>query len=663
VSDTPSPQPSVCPLCAVGCRLVSGDEGRARGSAGPANPNGRLCRKGVGAYRVGDNGSDRLTEPLVRQDGGLQAVSWETAYERVVDGVEDIKTTHGPNALAFLGAPHCTNEENYLLQKLARSLGTNNVDNRARLCHVSSTRALSERVGWPATTGSLDALTDADVILVAGANPAERQPIAFNSFVRPAVLDGATLVHVDPVGNRTTRLADYHVAPRPGMDALVFDLLSSAVLEASDGVDRAFITDRTRGYDSFAASIAGLDRERAVATAGVDDTTIRQVVDRIAESDRVAAFVGTGIESDEDEPNAAEALLDLLLLTGNLGRRGTGLYVLRGLVNEQGSTDAGCVPDRLPGHQPVTDSDARAAVASEWGVEPPAVPGKNASELLAAFGDEIRGAVIVGENPAISKRDPEWIRRRLDALDLLVVLDIVPSKTTSHADVVFPVAAGVEKTGTFTNLERRIQQSRPTRAPPETAQSDFDVLRELGSRLVADRELFDYAGVGDVFDELARVAPTHAGLSFDDIGPEGFQWPTDTDGVLYGDSFDTPDGLAVFRTAQCATETTDPIVDSKDAGRLQLVAGGRASEFDVDHSTSDLQLQMHPADARDRGIESDDPIVVSNGQVTIETKVEITGRIRQGTVYLPAAIADPFLRCEASTVTIRPASEPTDGPN
>ncbi|MEA1931172.1 MAG: molybdopterin-dependent oxidoreductase [Euryarchaeota archaeon] len=633
--------------------------------AGPANPNGRLCRKGVGAYRVGDGDADRLTEPLVRRGGDLEAVSWETAYERVVDGVEDIKATHGPNALAFLGAPHCTNEENYLLQKLARSLGTNNVDNRARLCHVSSTRALSERVGWPATTNSLSDLDASDVILVAGANPAERQPIAFNSFVRPAVLDGATLVHVDPVGNRTTRLADYHLAPRPGMDGLVFDLLSAAVLEEymeSDrgDVDRVFISERTRGYDSFAASIAELDRESVVSTADVDDTTIGQVVECIATADRVSALVGTGIEGDEDEPNAAEALLNLLLLTGNLGRRGTGLYVLRGLVNEQGATDAGCVPDCLPGHQPVTDSAARSRIAAEWGIDPPAVPGKNASELLASFGGDIRGAVVVGENPAVSKRDPEWIRRRLDALDLLVVCDIAPSETTSHADIVLPVAAGVEKTGTFTNLDRRIQRSRPTSPPPDGARSDLAVLQEVGSRLFADRALFDYAGVGEVFDELTRVAPTHNGLSFDELGPAGCQWPADADGVLYSDSFETPDGLAAFGTAQNIVETRDATVGSNTAGRLQLVAGGRASEFELDHAHSGRPLRMHPADARDRGIETTDNIAVSDGQVTVGTEVEITDRIRQGTVYLPAVVADPFLRSGGSTVTVRPASEPTD---
>ncbi|WP_253736663.1 molybdopterin oxidoreductase family protein [Halohasta salina] len=648
------PTPSVCPLCAVGCRLVPGEEGRARGAAGPANPNGRLCRKGVDAYQLG--GDDRLTEPQVRRDSDLTVVAWETAYERIVEGIQDVIETHGPNALAFLGAPHCSNEESYLLQKLARTLGTNNVDNRARLCHSSSARALSEQVGWPATTGSLDALNDADVLVVAGANPAERQPIAFNSFVRPAVTHGTTLVHVAPVGNRTTRLADHHVAPRPGTDALVFDLLSAALIEDGN-VDHEFIRERTRGYDAFAASLAGMDRDRVMARAGVDPETIRQLVGRLTGADRVAALVGTGIEGDVDDPNAAEALIDLLLLTGNVGHRGTGLYVLRGLVNEQGATDAGCVPDRLPGHQPVTDGTARTRVAEVWGIEPPAAPGMNASELLAAFGEEIRGAVIVGENPAISKRDSAWIRRRLAALDLLVVLDISPSETTRHADVVLPVAAGVETEGTFTNLERRIQLSRPTREPPETVRADFDVLREVGCRLFTDRDWFDYTDVGEVFDELTRVAPTHEGITYDDIGPEGRQWPGETDSTLYTESFDTPDGRAAFGRAQYDTETGDSTVDPETEGQLRLVTGGRASEWPADRTASDHPLRMHPADASDRRVASTDEVVVSNGSVAIETTVEITDRIRQGTVSLPAGVADPLLRCEASTVRIRPPSE------
>ncbi|MFB6173564.1 MAG: molybdopterin oxidoreductase family protein, partial [Halobacteriales archaeon] len=271
--------PTVCPLCSVGCRLERGPEdARAAGVAGPANPEGRLCRKGVGAFQPR---AERLARPQVRRDGDLEPVDWETALEAVVERFERAREAGGPGALGFLGAPRCTTEENYLLGKLARTLGTNDVDNRARLCHDGVTGELAERVGWPATTNGLEELREADVVLVAGADPAERQPVAFDSFVRPAVNGGATLVHLDPVGNRTTCLADVHLAPRPGTDAHLLDLLSAAVLEAG-GADRAFLDRRTAGFEAFADGLRALDRERARRVAGVGADAVSRVADLIA---------------------------------------------------------------------------------------------------------------------------------------------------------------------------------------------------------------------------------------------------------------------------------------------------------------------------------------------------------------------------------------------
>lgn len=646
--DTSAETGTVCPLCGVGCRLRTGsDETRARGVAAPANPNGRLCESGAGAFDVAD---ERLTEPIVRRGGDRHVVSWETAYDRVVEQFEAVVDAHGPDALAFLGAPHCTNEENYLLQKLARTLGTNNVDNRARHCHSTTARALSERVGYPATTNALEDLLEADVIIAAGANPAERQPIAFNSFVRPAVNDGATLVHVDPVGNRTTRLADVHLAPRPDTDAIVFDLLSTSVLERG-GVDDSFVSTRTRGFEEFAAALGEFDQERAATVAGVDSERVQRVGEAVASADRVAALVGTGVEGTEGRPNAPAALLNLLLLTGNIGRRGTGLYVLRGLVNEQGATDVGCVPDRLPGHQSVTDDGARARIAAEWGVEPPSTPGRSGSELLSSFGDDIRGALIVGENPAISKRDREWIRQRLDALDVLVVLDLAPSATTRHADVVLPVAAGVEKAGTVTNLERRVQRLRPGATPPGSSRSDAAILAGLGQRFFEGKGHFEYAGIDEVFDELTRVAPTLEGLSFAAVGDEGRQWPTDDDSVLYRDTFATADGLAAFGTTQ-------PIGESNRQGGLELVTGGRTSEFYGNPRPDHHLLRIHPVDANERSIESGDTVVVSTDTAAVETTADLDADTRRGTVYLHASVADPLLRDDGSSVTVSPTASP-----
>ena len=668
---------SVCPRCGVGCRLAPGDNARARGVVGPANPDASLCQSGIAAY---DSDRERLTQPIVRRGDDQRSVSWETAYDHAVDRLLAVRASHGPDALAFLGAPHCTNEENYLLQKLARLLGTNNVDNRARACHVSMTRALADRVGWAATTNPLSELLDSDVILVAGANPAERQPVAFNSFVRPAVNAGATLIHIDPVGNRTTRLASHHLAPRPGTDALVFDLLSATIIDKPGGVDTEFVEERTRGYEAFADSVGIFDWERAVAIADVDTAALETVADHVADADRVAALVGTGIEGDDGD--AANALLNLLLATGNLGRPGTGVYVLRGLVNEQGATDAGCVPDWLPGQQPVTDPAARARVADEWGIEPPAKPGKTASELLESFGREVRGAVVVGENPAVSKRDPDWLDSRLGSLDTLIVCDLVASRTTRHAEVVFPVAAGTEKTGTVTNIDRHVQRSEPTVEPPSGTQSDRRVLCELGERCFPDEFFFAYDDAAEVFAELTRVAPTHAGISFDDLDGAGRQWPF-SEQRLYADAFGTDDGRAVFTTVTTQVDRGSHSVDngshdvdsdshginhgsdSHDVDRednegLTLVVGGRASEIESDPSASDTRLRIHPDDAAAYGVSDADTVRVSNGEADRETEIEVTDRIRPGTVYLPASVADVFLRGESSTVTVGPSSIPND---
>jgi formate dehydrogenase major subunit len=652
VSDPPagSGRGTVCPLCGVGCRLAPSDDtdrSRARGVAGPANPNGRLCRKGIGAF---DRPADRITHPRVRRDDDWHRVSWATALDGVADRIRTTVAAHGPDALAFLGAPRCTNEANYLLSKLARLLGTNNVDNRARLCHATTARVLGERLGLPATTGSLEDLAASDVILVAGANPARRQPVAFDSFVRPAVADGTTLVHFDPVGNRTTRLADVHVPLRPGTDAAVFDLLSGAVLDRG-GVDREFVDRRTRGFDDFATGLAKLDRGATAAAAGVDPETVDRVADLIADADRVAGLVGTGVEASAGDASAPAALVHLLLSTGNVGRRGTGVYLLRGLVNEQGATDAGCVPDRLPGYQPVTDAGARSRVAAEWGVEPPPDPGGTASELLADFGDGVRCALVVGENPAVSKRDRDWIRQQLRALETLVVVDLAPSATTRHADVVLPATAGVETAGTVTNLERRVQRLRPTASPPAEARPEFDILAGLGGRLFPDGH-FDYPDVAAVFDELTRVAPTHADLSYAALDAGGRQWPADGDGTLYRERFETPDGRAAFGSVQ---QPPDPPA----ADGLDLVVGGRASEF-ADADPDDRALRIHPEDAGERGVGEDDTVAVSDDGGTVAATARLDDRVRRGTVYLPASVADPFQRRGSATVDIEAVSEPKE---
>ncbi len=629
---------TVCPFCAVGCRLAPGEEGRAVGREGPANPDGRLCAKGIQAFRAFEN-DDRLTEPLVRRDEDLTPVDWETALDRVARGFRSVLDTHGPDALAFLGAPHCTNEENYLLGKLARTLGTNNVDNRARACHAVAAGAMRERLGWPAMSNSLADLPEADLILVVGANPADQQPIAFDSYVRPAVDDGTTLVHIDPRANRTTRKASIHLAPHPGTDALVVSLLCAIVLD-SGLADREFIEQRTTRFGAFADSLKELDIKRDAERAGLDAERVEEVGRLVGEADRAAVVAGTGVETDHDGTTTPDALVNLLLLTGNLGRAGTGMNLFRGLNNEQGAVDAGCVPDALPGHESVTDSAARERLAQEWGIEPPAIPGLPEGEALEAFGQSVRGVLVVGENPAVSKHEEEWVTERLNALDTLAVADVVHTETTARADVVLPAAVATEKRGTATNMDRQVQRLQPTSDPPGAAWTDFAILRALGRRL-APRG-FGYTDPDEAFAELRRVAPSYADIDPDgESGPR--RWP-DGERVLYRDSFRTDDGRAPFVPVRSG--------DSEEKSGLYLVAGSRVGGFAA-AERADRRLHLNVADARERGIADGDPVVVESEGITVETEAAVGRDVRPGTAYLHADAADPLVRQGASRVEVR----------
>ncbi|MEE6209870.1 molybdopterin-dependent oxidoreductase [Salarchaeum sp. III] len=626
---------TVCPLCAVGCRLDVGDGDRAVGRTGPANPGGTLCEKGIRAPSVLDD-PDRLTTPLVREDGDLVEASWGRALDRAADGLRGVLDEYGADALAFLGAPHCTNEENYRLQKLARVLGTNNVDNRARACHEEAADALIERFGYPATTFAAEDLENTDLLLAVGANPAVQQPVFFDSFVRPAVNRGdATLVQVDPRENETTRLAAHHVAPRPGSDARFLQAVCARLVERGD-VDETFLDERTTGYEAYADAVSSVDPVRAAAETGVSADAVDAVADAVAEADRVAVLAATGVENDEGAtPNA---LLDLLALTGNVGRPGTGFGLLRGLNNEQGATDAGCRPDGLPGHAPLDDAGARERLADAWGVEPPREPGLTEKEALPAFGEDVRGALVVGENPGVSKRDEAEVAERLDALDTLVVLDVFESETTAHADVVLPAAVGLEKPGTVTSLDRLVQRLSPRADPPGDARTDHAILGGLGRRLAGDA----FAGdIADTARELAAVSDLHG-------GPDGERWPPADGGgtdTLYTESFATPDGRARFVEPSFEASTIP-----EDA--FALVVASRAGGFGME--AGDDRLRLNADDAAELGVEDGERVAVStvDGDASVEAVAHVTDGIRAGTVALHADAADPLVRAGATAVRV-----------
>ena len=652
---------SVCPFCGVGCRLSYAERtGGATGAPGPINTDGEICPKGAAAFDMVTH-EDRLTKPLLRTDDGLVTASWAAALDRIEAQVGEIVATHGPDAVGFFASSNCTNEENYTLQKLARILGTNNVDNCARLCHSSTVAAMQDRLGAGAMTNTLEDLGEADAFLVTGANPAEQHPVAFRSYLLPAIRDGATLIHVDPRENDTTQAADIHLPVRPGHDIPLLNAVAKVLIE-EELVDEAFLDRRTEGFEAFRASLADVDVGEQAALAGVDEEDLRAAARAYGEADRAAAFTGMGMSQHRCGTDNVHALLNLALLTGNVGRRGTGVNPLRGQNNVQGASDVGTLPGVLPGYRDVDDPAARAELAEEWGIEPPADPGLTEVEMTHAFGDQVRAAIVLGENPAATEPDGNSVADHFEELEFLVCIDLFETETTQYADVILPGSAWAEKGGTVTNTDRQVLRMRRMTDPPGEARRDLDIVASLGERL-ADRPF--PSDPATVFEELTRVSPIYAGMSYDGIddseaqgasgsrtqsGDGGQRWPypagadSGTD-VLHRRRFANGDRTAplvpVDHVPPAATPADDELVLTTGRIITHFNSGAltRRSETLTAMAGEDA-LRIHPDDAADRGIDDGEAVRVASDRGTVTAPADVTPAVRRGTVFLTFHFAE-----------------------
>ena len=637
---------SVCPFCGVGCTLSYTERtGGATGAPGPINTDGEICPKGAAAFDMVTH-EDRLTRPLLRTDDGLVPAPWGEALDRIEAEIGEIVAEHGPDAVGFFASSNCTNEENYTLQKLARILGTNNVDNCARLCHSSTVAAMQDRLGAGAMTNTLEDLEEAEAFLVTGANPAEQHPVAFRSYLLPAIRDGTTLIHVDPRENDTTEAADIHLPVRPGHDIPLLNAMAKVLLEEGL-VDEAFLDRRTEGFEAFRASLADVDVAEQAALAGVDEDDLRAAARAYGGADRAAAFTGMGMSQHRCGTDNVHALLNLALLTGNVGRRGTGVNPLRGQNNVQGASDVGTLPSVLPGYRDVDDPAARAALAEEWGIEPPADPGLTEVEMTHAFGDQVRAAVVLGENPAATEPDGNSVAEKFEDLEFLVAVDLFETETTQYADVILPGSAWAEKDGTVTNTDRQVLRMRRMTDPPGDARRDLDIVASLGERLTGHPFPSDPAAV---FDELTRVSPIYAGMSYDGIDDGGQRWPYPADSdsgteILHRERFANGD-----RTAPLVPVDHVPPAAAPADDELVLTTGRIITHFNSGELTRRSEtltrmagedaLQIHPDDADDRGIDDGDPVYVASDRGTVTAPADVTPAVRRGTVFLTFHFAD-----------------------
>jgi formate dehydrogenase major subunit len=528
---------SLCPYCGVGCQVtyhVAGDRVvYADGRDGPANHN-RLCVKGRFGFDYIHH-PNRLTTPLIRRDGvpkdphtaidpanpstHFRAATWDEALDRAAAGLARLRDTSGPKSLAGFGSAKGSNEEAYLFQKLVRTgFRTNNVDHCTRLCHASSVAALFEGLRSGAVSAPFEAALDAEVIVVIGANPSQNHPVAA-TFIKNAVKQrGARLIVIDPRRQSISRLATHHLAFRPGSDvALLNALLHTIITEGLTNPD--YIAAWTTGFKELQARIQDFSPEKMAPVCGIPAETLREVARLYARAKTAIIFWGMGISQHIHGTDNSRCLIALALITGQIGRPGTGLHPLRGQNNVQGASDAGLVPMFLPDYQGVDVDALRQPFEAAWGARLDPERGLTVVEIMnAARAGVIKGMYIVGENPAMSDPDLAHARAALAGLDHLVVQDLFLTETAFHADVVLPASAFAEKTGSFTSTDRRIQLARPVLPPPGDARQDLWIIQEIARRIGCS---WTYAGAADVFAEMAALMPSLAHITWERLEREG----------------------------------------------------------------------------------------------------------------------------------------------
>lgn len=665
---------TTCAYCGVGCSLdvhVRGDAVVAIDPAesGPANV-GHTCVKGRFAHQYA-RAADRLTSPMMRRtDGTWREASWDEALGFVASKMRDIKEKHGPDALAAISSSRCTNEENYVLQKLFRTaIGTNNIDNCSRVCHSPTSLGLIRSLGESGGTNSFADIDLTACLLLTGANPTEGHPVV-GARMKEAVLRGARLIVIDPRRIELATHADVFLQLRPGTNVAVYNGLAHVILR--DGLaDERFIADRTEDGEAYRAFIAKYDPKYVESISGVPAKDLERAAQLYATSSPAMISYGLGVTEQSQGVSGVRCLANLALLTANYGKRGGGTNPLRGQNNVQGSSDMGALPTYLTMYRPMSDDATRTTFEKKWGVTIKKERGLMIPEMFsAAIEKKLRGMYVFGEDIAQTDPNVHHVEAALRSLDLLVVHDIFENVTAKLAHVMLPGSSFLEKTGTFTNAERRIQMVRAAVPTPKSARQDIDILFDLSARL---GYAMPHRDSSDVMDEIAELTPQLRGVSHARLGTQGLQWPVPTKDhpgtpVLFEEKFATESG----RGKLFPVDWEPPGEAKSERFPFILITGRQLAHYNSGtqtRRTGNLVLQgedlceIHPSDAAALGLGDGDPVLVESARGKIETYARVTVRVAPGNVFLSfhfpevktnlltSGNADPNTKCPEYKVT------------
>ena len=671
---------SLCPYCGVGCQLTYHVKDnrilRVEGRDGPAN-HSRLCVKGRYGFDYVHH-KQRLTRPLIRKPGVpksadfvvdpddpmsvFREASWEEALDFAAGRLREIRDSRGPQALAGFGSAKGSNEEAYLFQKLVRTgFGTNNVDHCTRLCHASSVAALLEGIGSGAVSNPVMDVTKAEVVFVIGANPTGNHPVAA-TWIKNAAKSGAKLIVADPRGSDLARHATYFLQNNPDSDVSMLNAMMHTIVHEGL-VDESFIKDRTVGYEELKRNVEGFSPEAMAPVCGIPAETLKEVARLYATSKGSMIFWGMGISQHVHGTDNARCLIALAMMTGQVGRPGTGLHPLRGQNNVQGASDAGLIPMMYPDYQRVASDAARLRFEKLWKTKLDPNPGLTVVEIMhAAHAGIIRGMYIMGENPAMSDPDVQHARQALADLEHLVVQDIFLTETCYLADVVLPATAFPEKTGTFTNTDRMVQLGRQALKPPGDAREDLWIIEQMARRLGLD---WNYRSVADVFYEMRAGMDSIAGITWERLQEESsVTYPCENEGdpgetVVFTRDFPTPSGRGKFVPAQLITADEMP----DDEYPMILITGRQLEHWHTGAMTRRATVldaiepepvaSMNSADLLAVGAEPGDVITVTSRRGSISLYARADDGTPKGSLFIPFC----FYEAAANMLT-NPALDP-----
>jgi len=631
---------TICTYCGVGCNLeVSTSNGEILSIRAPYDAEvnqGHTCLKGRYAFKFYDH-PERLNSPMIKRNGEFEKVSWDEVYDYIANKLTGFKEEFGPDSMAGISSSRCTNEENYLMQKFYRAvINTNNIDGCARVCHSPTALGMQRTYGTGAATNSIDDLKDTNCIMVIGANPTDAHPVTGAKLKQFAMKSDNVSIVLDPRRTELARYATHHIALRPGTNVAVLNMMMYYIV--TEGlVDDAFIQNRTEGFEDFKKELLSIDLDHIEEISGVTREEVRAAAMAYASAPNAMSFHGLGVTEHSQGTFTVMQIADLALMTGNIGRRGVGVNPLRGQNNVQGSADMGVQPHQGAGYLDVTNDEVNKKYNEFYGVEVPKHIGYKIPEMFdAALEGKLKSIWIIGEDVVQTDPNTQKVIKALESTDLVIVQELFMTETAKYADVILPGASFLEKSGTFTNGERRVQAVRQVVKPIPGTKPDGQIIVDIMNRMGYAQP--DYTPDG-MLEEISQIVPFFAGIKWDRLGINGLQWPVAPDGtdtqILHTVDFKRGKGLFEFKAWKETVELTEhakdyPYILTTNRELEHYNCGAMTRRTANEQILQDDYLMIHPNDAKNHLINQGDYVCLESPRGKVDVKARITDEVKEG---------------------------------